>query len=283
MPRKRTKYGLGSISSPSISGHPPWLWASCSAPIRPHPSLSGNDSGRIRCPRCVSPRPWWSSAAVDQAEVSEQSDGGDPASREGVTVDSPVWQLAIAFLPPLLTALLTGSGFWLAERLKDRDAAQQRLKAISEESARVQFLRSWLKTYSMVPGTEEEGAGGARAGVGRDLVASHNRLTQALEKHSGVDGPSVASRAWRRAFLIPQARPAARMVRWAYWLFMTLGVFLTLAFMTSGYGTTDGAQPAPLTVFASGLILFVPFFVIAMIFHAWSSRLERRFHQGRTV
>jgi hypothetical protein len=204
----------------------------------------------------------------------------DPHARERRALDNWSWELAVALLPPVLTAVLAGGGFWISERLKDRDTAQQRLKAISEESARVQYLRSWLKTYSLVPGMELERVDGARQNVGRDLIDSHARLAQALQQHPNGDSPSVASRAWKRAFLVPLERPAARVVRWGYWLFVVLAIVLTLAFMTSGYETADGTQPTFLTVFASGLILFVPFFAIAMIFQAWSTRLELRYHRA---
>lgn len=192
-------------------------------------------------------------------------------------MDGPSWELAIAFLPPLAAAGLTSLGLWFSERLKDRDAAQQRLKAISEELTRVQYLRSWLKTYDLISGTLRDGVAGARDGVCRDLIDSHNRLSLALQQNPGEDVPSAAYRAWKRALLIPIRRPSSRGLRWGYWFFLVLSIVLTLAFMTSGYETADGSPSSPLTVFASGLILFVPFFAVALIFRASALGLEHRY------
>lgn len=197
-------------------------------------------------------------------------------------MDGPSWELAIAFLPPLAAAGLTSMGLWFSERLKDRDAAQRRLKAISEELTRVQYLRSWLKTYDLISGTVRDGVTGARDGVCRDLIDSHNRLSLALQQHPGEDVPSAAYRAWKRALLVPLKRPMSRALRWGYWFFLVLSIVLTLAFMTSGYETTDGSPSSPLTVFASGLILFVPFFAVALIFRAGALALEHRYLAGRT-
>lgn len=196
------------------------------------------------------------------------------------TVDRVSWELAIAFLPPLMAAGLTSLGLWFSERRKDRDAVQQRVKAIAEESTRVKYLRSWLKTYGMVSGTLRDEVVTAREGVCRDLVESHARLSLALQQQPTDSSSSAGYRAWKRAILVPLTRPSARALRWIYWLFLFLGVLLTVAFMTSGYETADGSPATPLTVFASGFILFVPFFTVALIFRAGSLKLEHRRRVG---
>lgn len=188
---------------------------------------------------------------------------------------NPSWEIAMASLPALLTAGFTALGFWLSERRKDKDALQQRLKTISEESARVRYLRSWLKTCEMVV-TSDPSVRDARIGVGADLVASHTRLEHALQTPRIQEQVSTGSRAVKRALLFPLERPMARAVRWGYWLFLTLAVLFTSAFMTSGYTTSDGTPPTPLNVLASAFIMFAFFFAIAMVFRGWATWLEHR-------
>lgn len=193
---------------------------------------------------------------------------------------NPSWEIAMASLPALLTAGFTALGFWLSERRKEKDALQQRLKTISEESARVRYLRSWLKTCEMVV-TSVPSLTDARTDVGADLVASHNRLEQALKTSRVQEQASTGARAMKRAFLFPLERPVARVVRWGYWLFLTFAVLFTSAFMTSGYATSDGTPASPLNVLASAFVMFAFFFAIAMVFRGWATWLEHRRVQRR--
>ena len=200
----------------------------------------------------------------------------EPPPKANGTMDNASWEMAIAFLPPLMAATVTSLGLWFSERRKDRDAAQQRRKSISEELTRVRYLRSWLKTYDLIPETIRDDLDAAREGVCRELVSSHDRLSQALQRQPGDAPASPGNRVWKRAFLVPLSRPSARALRWVYWFFLVVSVLFTLAFMTSGYETADGTPTTPLTVFASGFILFVMFFAFALVFRASAVWIERR-------
>lgn len=195
-------------------------------------------------------------------------------------MDNALWEMAIAFLPPLVAAGITTLGLWFSERHKDRDEVQQRRKSLTEELTRVRYLRSWLKTYDMIPGTISDDVTNAREGVCRDLVGSHSRLSHSLQRRSGEAARSPGTRVLKRAILVPLARPGARALRWGYWFFLVLSVLFTLAFMTSGYETADGTVPSPLSVVASGFVMFILFFAPALVFRAWALWLERRHHAG---
>lgn len=189
------------------------------------------------------------------------------------------WELAIAFLPALMTAGLTTAGFWFSERRKDKDAVQQRMKAISEERNRVLYLRAWLETYGLVVEADNDAASSIRREVSRDLVDSRNRLSLALQSRlTNEQAPSVSYRALRRAFLLPLGSPSARAFRWGYWLFLALSVLFTLAIVTSGYESSDGTPVGPATVLATGFVMFAMFFAIALIFRATAAGLDRRYN-----
>lgn len=192
-------------------------------------------------------------------------------------MSGPVWEIALAILPALITAAITGLGFLLDERRKDKGAIRQRSSVISEESARVQYLRSWLETYNLMPKSATGETEEARDAVGADLRASHARLSNALERSSSDEHPSLGRRVLQRALLVPLRRPFARATRWGYWLFLFMGVVFSLAFMTSGYQTSNGIPASPLTVFASTSVMFAMFFGVAMLFRGWSAWLERRY------
>lgn len=189
----------------------------------------------------------------------------------------PAWEIALAVLPALITAAVTGVGLLLDERRKDKGAMRDRSTAISEESARVQYLRSWLETYDLMSTSATGETEQARNAVGADLLASHARLANALERSINEERTSLGSRVWQRVLLVPLRRPFARAARWGYWLFLFLGVVFSLAFMTSGYRTSDGNVAPPLTVFASTSVMFAMFFVIALLFRGWAAWLERRY------
>ncbi|WP_104053940.1 MULTISPECIES: hypothetical protein [unclassified Arthrobacter] len=194
--------------------------------------------------------------------------------------DGSSWELAIAFLPALMTAGLTTAGFWFSERRKDKDAVQQRMKAISEERNRVLYLRTWLETYGLVveADNDNDGASSVRREVSRDLVDSRDRLSHALQPRlTNEQTPSVSYRALRRALLLPLKSPSARAFRWGYWLFLALSVLFTLAIVTSGYESSDGTPAGPATVLATGFVMFSMFFAIALIFRAMAAWLDRRY------
>lgn len=200
-------------------------------------------------------------------------------------MNGPTWEIALAVLPALITAAVSGLGFILDERRKDKGAILERSSAISEESARVQYLRSWLDAFALLPESARE-TENARDAVAADLLASHTRLANALDRSSAEEPNTLGSRVWQRALLIPLTRPFARAARWGYWLFLFLGVISSLAFMTSGYETTDGSPAPPLTVFASTSVMFSMFLVVALLFRGWAGWLERRYvlrQAGRTL
>lgn len=192
-------------------------------------------------------------------------------------MDGSSWELAIAFLPALMTAGLTTAGFWFSERRKDKDAVQQRMKAISEERNRVLYLRAWLETYGLVVEADHDGAASVRREVSRDLVDSRNRLSHALQPRLNNEQTPVSYRALRRAFLLPLESPSARAFRWGYWLFLALSVLFTLAIVTSGYESSDGTPSGPATVLATGFVMFSMFFAVALIFRAMAAWLDRRY------
>lgn len=198
-------------------------------------------------------------------------------------MDGLSWEIFLATLP----TVITGAGFWFSERYRDRDLAQKRQKVISEESARVDYLRSWLKTVDLAPGSERPDVICAREGISDELIRSHRRLTEVLAgeqlRAGSAEAPSAALRAWHRALLAPLDSPGARVVRWSYWLFLVLGLVLPVAYMTSGVEAADGSPLSPAAVLIGGLIIFLPFFAISLLFRGWAVWLEHRRHIRRAT
>lgn len=185
--------------------------------------------------------------------------------------NGPVAILA-ATLPPLITAAIAALGLWLAERRKDRDDAERRLKAIGEETAHLSYLRSWLKTEQLAAGTGGPNLESARREVCAELASSRERLARVLEAVPENDKPSALLRAWRKAMLLPLRRPASRTVAWFYRSCLILAVLGMALAISADYtnGITFGVA------IVVGLIFALPFLGAALGFRAWAVSLERR-------
>lgn len=182
--------------------------------------------------------------------------------------------MALAALPPLMTALAAALGLWIAERRKDRDEVQRRLKAIGEETARLGYLRSWLKTQQLAGAGTGLDFDAVREGVRQELLQSRTRLERALEVRMDPELPSPLLRAWRNAALMPLYRPAARAIRWCYWFCLFLGALMMMLAFSADYSEIDGYSIG-MVIFVA-LLFFLPFGAAALGLRAWAQALERR-------
>lgn len=192
------------------------------------------------------------------------------------------WELVIAVCPALATAGLTSAGFWLSERRKDKNAAQQRLTVLSEENERLRYLNTWLKAYRLADGHALQSLAQSQQSVCQELTDSHTRLSRLLATAPASDKLSAASRAWRRAALIPLRGPAARVVRVAYWVVLLIGMLFCAVGLTTNYETVDGSDPGFGVTLMVVFIVFLPFLGVAYLLRKWARRLEIRYRRARS-
>jgi hypothetical protein len=194
-----------------------------------------------------------------------------------VLVDETGRALVSAVLPPLVTAVLAALSLWSSELRKERNAAQRRRQAIAEETNHVRYLKEWLETELLAGGSKGGEASKVRAEVRKQLVASHVRLSN-IEMKKPEARPPVMLRALKTAALVPLSRPAARVVRAAYWFVLVLGIF-GWSFVT----TTDFTDLRATNVGLSGMFLFslmvlLQFLTVAVLLAHWARALERGRH-----
>lgn len=181
--------------------------------------------------------------------------------------------MALAVLPPLITATAAALGMWIAERRKDRDEVQRRLKAIGEESARLGYLRAWLQTQQLAVGGTGINIDAVREEVCQDLMTSRVRLGNALQDRADPESPSPLLRVWRNAAMIPLYRPAARAIRWCYWFCVLIGALWMMLIFSMDYSDIGGYGFG--TVAFVALLLFLPFGAVALGLRAWARALEK--------
>lgn len=181
---------------------------------------------------------------------------------------------ALAVLPPLITAVVAALGLFFAERRKDRDQIQRRLKAIGEETLHLSYLRSWLETQQLASGTDESSIATARQEVCAELASSRVRLCSRLQDLPEPDGPPALMRAWRKAALIPLDRPLARVVGWAYRLCLMLGVLCIAMIVFQDYREVEGLTFG--VALSVGILFFLPFLIAALGLRTLALALDRR-------
>lgn len=180
-----------------------------------------------------------------------------------------------AVIAPVVTAGLAAAGLWIGERRKERDLVQCRLRALSEETAHLTYLKAWLEAQHLAGGTAALAE--AQDDVRRELGRARHRLGAVLEEHqphAKASTSELLGRAWHLAALLPLHRPLARAVRWLYWLFATLALLSLSSVLTvvDDVGTSSPLQEAAwiMLTFAVG---YVP---ILLALRAAALALERR-------
>lgn len=194
-----------------------------------------------------------------------------------VLVDETGRALVSAVLPPLITAILAALSLWFSELRKERNAAQRRRRVIAEETNHVRYLKAWLETELLAGGSKGGEASKVRAEVRKQLIGSHARLSSVGMKKPDAR-PPVMLRALKTAALVPLSRPAARVVRAAYWFVLVLGICVW-SYVT----TTDSNDVRATIVGLSGMFFFslmvlLQFLTVAVVLAHWARALESGRH-----
>lgn len=182
-----------------------------------------------------------------------------------------------AVIAPVVTAGLAAAGLWIRERRKERDLVQRRLRALSEETAHLTYLKAWLEAQHLAGGTAALAE--AQDDVRRELGRARHRLGAMLEEHqpnAKASTSELLGRAWRLVALVPLHRPLARAVRWVYWFFATSAT-LALLSLSSVLTVVDELGTSPLQEAASIMLTFAVVYVpILLALRAAALALERR-------
>lgn len=190
-------------------------------------------------------------------------------------MDPSLQKLIEVAASPLITAALAALGLWLSERRKDRNSTHVKRQAVADESSWVAYLKLWLETETLIGGDADPDSVKLRAEVRRQLAESRARASVIGTTVPQEDEPSALVRAWRRAALIPLTRPAARAVRWAYWIILVVGLLYSTAVMS---GIAD-SEFDPFIVVIGAVITLIPLFAVALPLAYWSRALEAKGQQ----
>lgn len=180
---------------------------------------------------------------------------------QGVSRSDPLAMFVEAGLPPLIAAVLATLGFWLKERLLDRDQRLQRRRAIEDGLSHLSYVKLWLETDALVG----EGGQDVRAEARRELHVVRDRLQQAFRDEPRAGGPSAVRRALGRALLVPLHGTWARRVRIVYWASLWYGAFVLAVVFAS---TERDAVSLLVTVF-----LMIPTMLPSLGLYLWARRL----------
>jgi hypothetical protein len=180
-----------------------------------------------------------------------------------------------AVIAPVVTAGLAAAGLWIGERRKERDLVQCRLRALSEETAHLTYLKAWLEAQHLAGGTAA--LADAQDDVRRELGRARHRLGAVLEEHqphAKASTSELLGRAWRLAALMPLHRPLARAVRWVYWFFAltALSTLSSVLTVVDELGTSSPLLEAA-SIIVTLAVMWVP---VLLGLRAAALALERR-------
>lgn len=193
-------------------------------------------------------------------------------------MDAWLQEIVKAILPPVIAAGLAALGLWYSERRKDRTASYHKKAALADERDRVAYLKLWLEADNLAGDPGSADAVRERAEVRRQLAESRARLNDIELSKPREDGPSAILRAWRRAALIPLKRPAARGVRWVYWIVVVIDLMVLTGMIASGLGTEGG----PVIAVVAAVLVSLPLLGIALPLAYWAKTLERNSRSAST-
>lgn len=182
-------------------------------------------------------------------------------------------------VPPLITAGLAAAGFWLSERRKDRNFTHLKRQAVSDENNWVAYLKLWLEADTLLGNSTDPDVMRSRDEVRRQLAESRTRASEIDITATREDEPSALLRAWKRAVLIPLSRPAARAVRWVYWIVLAFGLLYSAWVMRIFASPEFG----PVTAVIGTVIALVPLLAVAVPLAFWARRLEAKHAQRPPV